>query len=276
MVHRPRRSGNYRPRSAGMERALQHIEDAKRLSHELGGTDQDVKTYFFSLSKSQLDPILREYGRIHGSSSKSYAEDALPKWKSGKVQMSGLVAERLFKLLPPKMPIKKKYELVENLWRNLGPKSQKTFTVGYDISIDQIIAEVSNHTDKVIEDFAIPENLENRFKWLSAGDVNIRQQLLNHLQKIERQSVLNGAREQVPTIIDHLNSPGGQATKSATQELKVGNHSVRLEFEKSHSGISEGSIRKQHFQSSSSSDGSGFGWLIWLIMGGGILYLLFG
>ncbi|MEY8143001.1 hypothetical protein [Falsihalocynthiibacter sp. CO-5D18] len=258
-----------------MERALQHIEDAKRLSHELGGTDKDVKDYFFSLSKPQLDLILKEYGQIHGSSPKSYAENAIPKWRSGEVKMSGTVAERLFKLLPPRMPIKKKYELVESLWRNLGPKSQKTYTVGYDTSIDQIITEVSNHADKVIEDFAIPENIENRFKWLSAGDVNVRQELLNHLQKFERLSVLNGAREHVPTIIEHLNSPDGEATKSATQELKVGNHSIRLEFEKSHSGISEGSIRKHQNKPSSSSDDSVFGWVILLIVGAGILYFLF-
>ena len=38
-----------RRRNYGQERALQHIQEAKDLSRELGGTDEDVKSYFFSL-----------------------------------------------------------------------------------------------------------------------------------------------------------------------------------------------------------------------------------
>lgn len=32
----------------GLERALQHIREGEELSRELGGTDKDVKQYFFS------------------------------------------------------------------------------------------------------------------------------------------------------------------------------------------------------------------------------------
>ena len=58
-----RRSSTYGSgRSDGYERARQHIEDAQRLSRELGGTDVDVKKYFFSLPSNQLNVILTEYG----------------------------------------------------------------------------------------------------------------------------------------------------------------------------------------------------------------------
>ena len=39
----------------------------------------------------------------------------IPKWRTGRVQMSGMVAERLFNLLPPRMPLGVKYKLVEGL-----------------------------------------------------------------------------------------------------------------------------------------------------------------
>ena len=47
-------SYRYSSRSAGLERALQHIEEAKQLTRELGGTDKDVKEYFFSLPTNEL------------------------------------------------------------------------------------------------------------------------------------------------------------------------------------------------------------------------------
>ncbi|WP_170339657.1 hypothetical protein [Ruegeria arenilitoris] len=267
------RGYGHRSRSASLEAALQHIEDARVLSKELGGTDRDVKEYFFSLPQNQLTPLLAEYGRIYGSSAKNYAEKTIPKWRSGYTQMSGTVAERLFKLLPPRMPLNKKYELVGNLWKNLGPKSNVVFTVGYDTPTDHVVDAITTHTDEVIKSFVIPENLENRFKWISAGDVGIRQQLLNHMQNLERQLVLQGVRLQVPKMQEHLSSIEGQHTKSATQEFKVGNHAIRLEFEKEHEGISKGSIRKPSRSISGSSD-SGFGWVIWLIVGIAVLYFL--
>lgn len=271
MARRRYHSRGYRSRKVGLEAALQHIEDAKVLSKELGGTDKDVKEYFFSLPQNQLAPILVEYGRVHGSSAKSYAEQAIPKWRSGHTKMSGTVAERLFKLLPPRMPLDKKYELVGNLWKNLGPRSNVVFTVGYDIPADHVVDAITTHTDEVIKGFAIPENLENRFKWISAGDVGVRQQLLNHMQDLERELVLEGVRLQVPKMQEHLSSSEGQHTKSATQEFNVGNHAIRLEFEKDHLGISKGSIRKS---SISGSSDSGYWWVIWLIVGIAVFYFL--
>ena len=43
------------------------------------------------------------------------AKKAIQKWKTGTVHMSGTVAERLFKLLPPRMPLADKYQLFESL-----------------------------------------------------------------------------------------------------------------------------------------------------------------
>ena len=52
---------SYRKRSAGHQKAIEHIRAAKALSTELGGTDKDVKEYFFNLSQKQLGLILNKY-----------------------------------------------------------------------------------------------------------------------------------------------------------------------------------------------------------------------
>jgi hypothetical protein len=66
---RPRRRGRqyrYSARSAGQEAALRHIEQARAFSLEIGGTDADVKRYFFSLSGPVLDEIFLAYSKTNG------------------------------------------------------------------------------------------------------------------------------------------------------------------------------------------------------------------
>jgi hypothetical protein len=86
--------------------------------------DQGVKAYFFSLSPVELTAVLDDYQRAYGSEAREYAAKTIPKWRSGRVQMSGMVAERLFNLLPPRMPLGVKYKLVEGLWHHVGPSSK--------------------------------------------------------------------------------------------------------------------------------------------------------
>lgn len=275
-----RRYGNsryrYRSRSrdVGYEAAMQHIEEARQLTTELGGTDQDVKQYFFSLPTNERIEVLEAYGREFGRDKQSYAEKTFNDWKSGRRKMSGLVATRLFRLLPPRMPLKKKYELVESLWRHLGPSSRATFTVGSDVSVEEVIRKVTEHTISVVTDFEIPENFERRFEWLAAGDVSVRQKLLNHLQELERQAIIFGAQQQVPAVMDHLVSSSSRLTQSAVQDLKFGNHNIRLEFSKDPLGIVEGSIRPK--RAVTDGDGSWLGWIVGAAIIIGLLFMLGG
>lgn len=71
------RRGGYKGRSYGREMAERHIREAIELSAELGGTDQDVKRYFFSLSPDRLRQILEQYGRLHGEPAREYAEKTI-------------------------------------------------------------------------------------------------------------------------------------------------------------------------------------------------------
>lgn len=96
--YRRRNSGN-----RGLEAAKKHIEEAEQLSEELGGTDKDVKQWFFNLSAQEREEIFIRYTHVNGADAGSYARATFHDWRTGKRQMSGLVAGRLFSLLPPIM-----------------------------------------------------------------------------------------------------------------------------------------------------------------------------
>ena len=182
------------------EYARQHIEDYHRLVRELGGSVEDVKQYLFSLSPQQLRQILDAYEAKHGAKKRNYAANTIEKWRNGKRRMSGTIAERLFALLPPRMPLATKYQLIENLWNHVGPKSKKTLRVGLDANIEQVLEAITSHINDVVTHFRIPDELERRFNWLAAGDSHAKQDLLTHLRFMEKALVVEGARIQLPVL----------------------------------------------------------------------------
>ena len=207
------------------------------MSDELGGTDADVKKYFFSLPPSELRVILDLYEKEHGKSAREYAEATLRKWSGGAVHMSGTVASRLFKLLPPRMPLAVKYKLTENLWQHFGPSSRKVLRVGLDADFGAVMHAVEGHISQVLAQHKIPDNLERRFDWLSAGDVTVKQRLLGHLREMEKGLVIDGARAQLPVMLDHIRSVDGANTHRMAQILKVGKHELEVTIERSFSGV---------------------------------------
>lgn len=273
---RNRRRYSGRRVDIGHERARQHIEDARRLTAELGGTDQDVKEYFFSLSPRSLDVILDAYERQYGSGPRAYAQTTINRWRTGAVQMSGTVAERLFRLLPPRMPLEEKYKLIENLWTHVGPKSRKVLRVGLDASIEQIAEAVRNHMNEVVVRFTIPTSLEKRFEWLSSGDSRIKQDLLNHFLEHDKSLVVEGARQRVPLLIEHLRSCIGANTYRAAEVLKIGNHELEVTVNQSASGVR---LEEPHYsqpawpKSSPATDTApSYGWVFWVL---GAIFVLF-
>lgn len=267
-------------RSVGLEAALQHIEEAKQLSKELGGTDKDVKEYFFSLSPKELQTIWDKYQANYGEEPRNYAEITLPKWRSGKVQMSGLVAGRLFSLLPPLMPISAKYALTKNLWEHMGPSSRKTLRIGLNGDITQVVEAVRAHIEEVVINYKIPDGLENRFNWLSEQDVHVKQDLLNNLLVAEKNLVVEGAQNQLPTMLAHMGSLSGEQTHRLAQVLKLGKHELEILIDKNSIGVtleeppvmiqSLPSMAKQTQSSKSSNDF--FNWLFWTA---GIAFVVF-
>ncbi len=224
--------------SIGHERALEHIRQAEALSRALGGTDEDVKRYFFSLTGRTLKSLLEEYGRLHGASARTYAEQTIPHWRSERRTMSGLVAARLYALLPPRMALSEKYGLVKRLWNHHGPRSHKVLVVGPDASEGEVIERARAQVLAAVQSYTVPAPLEARFRWLATGDVSAYQQLLNHFLDLEKQQAIELTAQQIPVMMSHLRSHGA-TTHRLSQILQIGNHKVEIHFQATASGVRE-------------------------------------
>lgn len=275
--YRSRRSysGGYRSASYGREQALQHIEEAKQLSVELGGTDEDVKQYFFQLHPAELAQVLADYGARHGEQARAYAAETIPKWRTGRVTMSGMVATRLFRLLPPRMPLREKYRLTENLWRHVGPSSHHVLRIGLDAELSDVLDIIRSHIAAVVIKYNIPDDLARRFEWLSEGDVQVKQQLLNHLCDMEKSLVIEGARAQFPVMIEHMRS-NSQHTHHMAQVLQLGKHKLELIIDKKTAGakLEEPAVINRISTFAPTPSGSGFTWGWIVILAIGLILLL--
>ncbi len=258
-------SPKHRDRSYGRERALEHIRQAEQLSRELGGTDKDVKAYFFSLNASELSRIFAEYEHLHGRAIREYAEKTIPSWKSGRVHMSGVVAERLFSLLPNHMPLEQKYKLTESLWRHVGPVSRRTLYVNPNVAPDEVIAVVKEHLEQDVLSYAIPEQMEKRFKWLSQGDIDIKQKLLNFLRSKERELAAESVRINVPILAEHLRNAQENHTHHLAHKLQIGKNEIVVILTSKVEGITETAPRAPA-PTSSASDNSWIWWVIGIII----------
>lgn len=265
--YRNNRYYSYGNRSTGHERALEHIRKAKALTQELGGTDEDVKRYFFSLSGIHLKAILDKYEKQYGNSARVYAEETLPKWRRGQVYMSGDVAERLFNLLPPTMPIETKFHLIDSLWNHVGPSSIKIYYIGLDADLEDVTRRVKEHLEGVVIKYDIPNYMEARFRWLSQGEVGIKQQLLNYFRQQEKDLLSKALQIQLPVLMNHLNSEKGILTTHVTQVLKVGKHEVQIVFNEHVNGISETAPMRP-------GEKSDYSWIWWILVIIFVLWLL--
>jgi hypothetical protein len=262
---RYRGSRTYRPRSIARDRALRHIAAAARLSNELGGLDEQVKAYFFDLPPNELRALLDQYENIHGAPAREYAEKTVPRWRSRRVHMSGEVAERLFSLLPPRMPLDIKYQLVEGLWYHFGPRSRHRIRIGLDAQPSQVVELAASTISQFTIDYKISEDLEARFAWLSAGDVSTKQMLLSHVLEIEKSLVLDAVRQQVPVMLEHLRL-AGRDTKRLSQLVLVGKHELELVMDARATGVKVETGDRLSPLTSSTRQGDTAKVVVWLVL----------
>ena len=237
----------------GRDSARRHIEEAKALTIELGGADQDLKSWFFSLSQRQLRPILTEYGASFGSRAREYAERTLLKWKSGRVQMSGLVAERLFKILPAYMPIEKKFALVTKLWKSQCPKKTRTLYIGPDAQVAEITRKVQANLQELVQNYKVSSTIRGRFEWLAQRDTKLQEELENHFMQQRRSILAHACQNRIPALIAQIRQGG--VHRGINQTIIVGNYELALRFHPKATGISQSAPRV--IKKSNTSDSNG-------------------
>jgi hypothetical protein len=231
-----RRGGRSRSRSgyyydAGHEAARRHIAEAEQLSTELGGMDKEVKAFFFKLSASQLDFILKRYREQYGEKPYLYAIDAFPKWRAGITHMSGLVAGRLFNLLPPIMPLDLKLRIVEGLWEQQGAKRKDYLLVPKEMESASIHRYVSENYFSYVAEQSIPNSIKDRFNWLSGEDARVAEQLFRHLRNVQLK-----AKEQIATVImelvDEQAASNSDVITETVSTIEIGKHAVSIKRSK--------------------------------------------
>lgn len=220
----------------GLERARRHIAEARELSEKLGGTDKDVKAYFFSLSGSRLAQILDAYEGKYGLPARLYAEETFSKWRSGKVHMSGLVAGRLFDLLPDYMPVEEKFGLVKSLWEKQCPQTRKELRLGPDADEKQVISAIRDHFERVVVEYGISESIKRRFQWLGREEVQLQEKLYNYFLQLNRDAIADAVEKRIPNILAEVRRLGASAA-SIKQTVIVANHRVKIVFDPYFSGF---------------------------------------
>lgn len=231
------RRRSYNRKEYGRERAKRHIEEAQAFSDEVGHADESVKQAFFALSGRSRDYLLQRYGEIYGEPARAYARDTIPKWRSGTVEMSGMVAKRLFALLPPFMPAEEKNRIVEAIWRQYGPHSKKYVYIGPDSDPEAVLASLEAYFTKVNVLYPIPDRLKKRFDWLSDNDAAAKERLLNHFMDQQRQVAIAKARLYVPMMLAGMKADEGRQISKFSHTVFVGNHQVQIQGDPLRSGF---------------------------------------
>jgi hypothetical protein len=215
-------------RNTGFERAREHIAEARALTEELGGTDQDVKQWFFNLPDSKLKDILDLYEKSFGQKAADYARETMPIWKNGSRQMSGLVAGRLFTLLPPVMPVEAKFQLVESLWAHVAPSNKRLIEVGPDVPMEEVMSAVEVEVRALSTKWTVPDPMKKRFEWLAHKDAATYEKLLAHLKEQEKQLAERVLKKQIPELKDKFDFDLVDTSSRLSYVIEVGRQSVEL------------------------------------------------
>ncbi len=173
------------------------------------------------------------------------------------------------------MPLQEKYKLIKNFWSHVGPRSRKVLKVGVDGDIQQIVDAIRRHMDDVVVRFVIPTSLEKRFEWLCAGDSKAKQDFLNHFLEHEKTFVIEGARQRIPVLLEHLRSNTGANTHKTAEVLKIGNHELEVAVDRSASGVRLEEPYVEHAWArplTTLDTGASYQWVFWVL---GAIFVLF-
>ena len=229
---RRRRNGSYKgrgysSRSYGQEAARRHIAEAHALSERLGGMDQEVKAFFFALDREQLSDVLDRYGQKFGADKRAYAEETYPRWRSGQRQMSGLVAGRLFDLLPPIMPIDLKLRIVERLFENAGKSKADHVLVPMESHPADVVHFVDQTCFGYLTDVGIDNSIKRQFNWLSGEDAAVAEQLFKHAMQVTFDAK-KAAAAAMMTQLDRDRISHADTIKEITSTIRLRKHEVHI------------------------------------------------
>ena len=181
--------------------------------------------------------------------------------------MSGLVAKRLFDFLPRRMPMAVRLELAGNLWRHFDAGSTQHFTVGPNADATLVMDKIRDTLNSEIQNYNIPQNIKNRFDWLSAGDVSVKEHILNHFRQMDRRLVTDSLRAQLSILQTQMRDHANH-TRSIRTKIEIHKHSVEIWIDpRLDAQFREGQPERQ----ATATGGSG---LIWVLVAAAVFFVL--
>lgn len=273
----------------GYEAEQRNIEAARRLRAELGDAETQTRQTFLSLDSQRLRQLLHEYRRLYGPRPYEYCIFALPRWQSGRIKMSGMVAERIFNLLPRFVTPTERQQIAEKLWTHLSPGSDNQLMVSPGASAEQVRDKLDDYAHHHIGSYRFPAGLRARFTWIANRDVELTEKLLNHFQQMEYRVAAEAIRVRLPIIKEKLRALSSGMTATVTEEICVGKHRLKIVF-----AAPKDKTRRPHVEmldmnalrerqrtmppragtSTATSEDNYVGCLIWIIVALGILWLM--
>lgn len=177
---------------------------------------------------------MASYGRLYGSSARSYAISSVKKWKSGEVAMSGQTMTRLFDLLPTYLDAGDKLELIQ-LLRQQAMRRLRGSIVNITLhnrgqvmaALEHVIAQVQR-----VGQIEIPADFSEVQRWLYEDDAVALDAISKETEQIIAAARLADLMVNLGTI-GRLSEIAGMGFKiKASTNFSIPTASVRITFAK--------------------------------------------
>ena len=207
------------------------ISQRAELTYLFRGLDVEVQDIFLNMDGFQLTRLLTEYKRQHGGSAASYARRTFPKWKSGSVQMSGMVRERLLNLVPLFMSEAGRFDLIRKMRSNYIKPTSIRLEVPADSWEDEVIPAVNSVVEQSQYD-NLPAEVVARARWLAAGDNQALREAIARLEAEEARIKVAQLHVEFDRIRRLLSEAENAKSVSHTIELPQGTIHVTIKRER--------------------------------------------
>jgi hypothetical protein len=212
----------------GRQWAQWHIAAAGAFSAEVDGTDRIIKDVFFRLSGTSLDALFTAYERRFGTAAANYARAARERWRRGEVNMSALVSERLYAVMPAFMSADDKRRIVEILWRRYATRSQRYLYVGAGVSINDVMRSVEEHFEALLSYGNLPESLTSRFEWLTDKNAMETRRLIANFVEEQKATAFTAVRVSLIAMSAAMGAGPIQNPDALSHSVAVGDHVLIL------------------------------------------------
>jgi hypothetical protein len=176
-----------------------HTTERDRVATLYGGVDADVRQVFFGLPAEVLGRVLVDYKEKYGERAREYAKRVYGEWKSGKVQMSGQVSERLLAIVPRHLNFAAKYDLLEKLCRR-----REGTRLRVEVSPDMTAQEAMGTVLRAIQNARttrLPDHVADRLHWLADNDGQAAQSLLSQVLDREYEVIVQSVQQELLRLL---------------------------------------------------------------------------